>query len=232
VSPPLGWAEDDGRAEEGTPAARLLHELAKLKEPPLSLAISLDWCRLRDSLDGEGLIIEVDKDGRETRVGRCPHSRPSLSRVGRSAVFICYRREDSAGYVGRLQDQLQRKRFSVFRDLDAIALGSNFRAVCQAEIKKCDVQLIVIGRHWVTAQGPHGRRLDEPTDPVRQEIEVGLTSGIRVIPVLVDGASMPSSAELPPSIADLTLLNALELSNQWWDAAVQKLVRTLNMNRL
>jgi TIR domain len=230
VSPPLGWADEDGKAHEGTPAARLLQELARLQDPPLSLVVSLDWCRLRDSLDGEGLIIEVDKSNRETRVDRCPYIRPSQSPVRRSAVFICYRREDSAGHVGRLQDYLQRKHFSVFRDLDAITPGADFRAVCQAEIRKCDAQLVVIGRHWVTAQGPRGRRLDDPTDLVRQEIEIGLSIDIRVIPVLVDGATMPSRAELPPSITELTSLNALELPNQWWDAAAQMLAKTLNMN--
>ena len=231
VSPPLGWAEHDGSAQEGTPAARLLQELARLQEPPLSLRVSLDWCRLRDSLDGEGLVIEVDKDDRETRVGRCPHSRLSRPPVRRTAIFICYRREDSAGYVGRLEDYLHRKHFSVFRDLNAIAPGADFHAVSQTEISKCDAQLVVIGRHWITAHGSYGRRLDDPNDLVRQEIEIGLTSGVRVIPVLVDGASMPSRAELPPSIAELTSLNALELPSQWWDAAVQKLVRTLNTNR-
>lgn len=227
VSPPLGWADEDGKASEGTPAARLLQELTRLQEPPLGLGVSLDWCRLRDSLDGEGLVIEVDKSNRDTRVGRCPHDRPSQSRVRRTAVFICYRREDSAGHVGRLQDHLQRKHIFVFRDLDAIALGTDFRTVCKAEITKCDAQLVVIGRHWANAQGPHGRRLDDPADLVRQEIEVGLSTGIRVIPVLVDGATMPPRAELPPSIAELTSLNALELSYQWWDSAVRKLVRAL-----
>ena len=231
VSPPLGWAEHDGKAKEGTPADRLLKELARLQEPPLSLGVSLDWCRLRDSLDGEGLIIEVDKNDRETRIGRCLHSRPSQSPLQQPTVFICYRREDSAGYVGRLQDYLRRNHFNVFRDLDAIAPGADFRAVCETEIKKCDIQLVVIGRNWLAVQGSRGRRLDEPTDLVRLEIEIGLASGIRMIPVLVDGALMPSTAELPPSIAKLTALNALELPNQWWNDAVRKLVRTLNVSR-
>lgn len=227
VSPPLGWGDEDGKANEGTPAAQLLQELAKLQDPPLNLEVSLDWCRLRDHLDGEGLIVEVDKNNRDTRVDRCPYNRPLQPPIHRPAVFICYRREDSAGHVGRLQDYLQRRHFSVFRDLDAIELGANFRAACQAEIAKCDAQLVVIGRHWVAAEGPRGRRLDDPTDLVRQEIEIGLSTGIRVIPVLVDGATMPSRDELPPSITELTSLNALELTNQWWDVAVRKLVKNI-----
>jgi hypothetical protein len=231
ASPPLGWAEDDGRAKEGTSAALLLRELAGLQQPPLGLEVSLDWCRLRDSLDGEGLIIEVDRDDRETRVGRCPHSHPSKSPVQQPTVFICYRREDSAGHVGRLHDYLKRKNFHVFRDIDAIEPGADFRLVCQTEIRKCDVQLVVIGCHWVAARGPRGRRLDDPTDFVRQEIEIGLASSIKVIPILVNGALMPSGAELPPSIAELTALAALELPDQWWNAAVEKLARTLSTDR-
>ena len=80
-------------------------------------------------------------------------------------VFLCYRREDSGGYAGRIQDQLAQALGSdvLFMDVDAIPLGANFVRVLHYEVAKCDVLLAVIGRNWIDARDEHGnRRLENP----------------------------------------------------------------------
>ncbi len=72
--------------------------------------------------------------------------------------------------------------------------------------------LAVIGPHWLAAEGDAGRRLDDPQDWVRLEIEAALKRGVRVIPVQIDGARMPAAAELPPSLRDLVRRQAVVLS--------------------
>ncbi|MGZ5373567.1 MAG: glycerophosphodiester phosphodiesterase family protein [Aeromicrobium sp.] len=129
-------------------------------------------------------------------------------------IFISYRRQDSAYPAGWLFDHLA-ERFGpeqVFKDVDSIELGDDFVEVITNAVVSCDVLLALIGRKWLRAGGPGGRRLDDPNDFVRIEIEVALERGVLLIPILVDGATMPRSDQLPPSIAPLTRHQALELS--------------------
>ncbi len=115
-------------------------------------------------------------------------------------VFISYRREDSGGYAGRIYDRLTSRlgRENVFFDVDAIPPGRDFVDVLSDRVGKCDALLAVIGKHWVaSADGQNRRRLDDPSDFVRIEIEAALQRDVPVIPVLVDGAPMPQSGELP-----------------------------------
>ena len=80
-------------------------------------------------------------------------------------------------------------------------------------VGSCDVLLALIGDEWLTVTDEHGRRrLDDPDDFARLELEAALARNIRVIPVLVDGARMPRADELPPSLAPLAGRQALQLS--------------------
>ena len=88
-------------------------------------------------------------------------------------VFISYRRDDSAGQAGRIQDRLEREfgRDLLFMDVDAIPLGMNFVKVLHEEVAKCGVLLAVIGPNWLELRDEAGnRRLDNPNDFVRIEI--------------------------------------------------------------
>src|SRR5215472_11119027 len=102
-------------------------------------------------------------------------------------IFISYRREDTEYAVGWLFDRLV-LHFSeqqVFKDIDTIQPGDDFREVITAAVASCDVLLVLIGDRWVTATGEGGqRRLDHPEDLVRLEIQAALARNIRVIPVL------------------------------------------------
>jgi hypothetical protein len=148
-----------------------------------------------------------------------------------SGVFINYRREDSGGHAGFLYDRL-RQRYGpdrVFRDIDAIAPGVDYAQRIDAAIGACDAVVVLIGRDWLEARGPDGqRRLDDPDDVLRREIAAALARDILVLPVLVEGAIMPSERELPSDIAPLARRNALELSDTRWDYDVGRLQQALD----
>ncbi len=129
-----------------------------------------------------------------------------------SKVLISYRREDSAHVTGRIYDRLVQQfgRTAVFKDVDSIPLGIDFRTYLDQQVAKCDVFLAVIGRHWMKPQGQKGKsRLADPADFVRLEIEAALKRQIPVIPVLVEGASIPSVDRLPTSLQGLSYRNGI-----------------------
>jgi TIR domain len=149
--------------------------------------------------------------------------------VGR--VFMSYRREDAAYPAGWLFDRLTSHfgKDQVFRDVNSIQLGDDFAEVISAAIASCDVLLALIGGRWLTITGQDGRRrLDDPSDFVRLEIEAALTREVRVIPILVEGGTMPSASELPPSMARLGRLQAFELSPYRFAADTQQLLGVLD----
>ena len=124
----------------------------------------------------------------------------------RGSIFISYRRSDSIGDTGRIYDYLERHfgRERVFKDVDSIPLGVNFRDYLDQEVGRCQVLIAVIGPTWLTVTGDDGhRRLDSPTDFVRLEIESALTQKIPVIPLLVNDSTMPKAAELPEGLKAL-----------------------------
>jgi TIR domain len=145
-------------------------------------------------------------------------------------IFISYRRAETAYPSGWLFDRLA-ARFDegeVFKDVDSIELGDDFIDVITAAVASCDVLLALIGDRWLTLTDEHGRRrIDDPKDFVRLEIEAALTRNVRVIPVLVDGAKMPSAAELPPTLAALSRRQALELSPSRFDSDLGRLLKVL-----
>jgi len=146
-------------------------------------------------------------------------------------IFISYRREETAYPAGWLFDRLADHlgRGQVFKDVDSIQLGDDFVEVITRAVGSCDVLLALIGDEWLTITDQHGRRrLDNPADFVRLEIEAALARHVRVIPILVDGARMPRTDELPPSLAALVRRQALELSPTRFDFDTSRLLRVLD----
>jgi len=147
-----------------------------------------------------------------------------------SGIFISYRRDDSAPYAGRLCDRLGSEFGAerVFMDVDDIPPGTDFSAHIGAKIGGCDALLAVIGKQWLTARNTEGQlRLSDPNDLVSHEIALALERGILVIPVLVEGASMPKAAELRQDLKPLARRNAVTLSDQDFHGDVVKLIKTL-----
>ena len=147
-----------------------------------------------------------------------------------SGIFISYRREDTIAYAGRLYDRLV-ARFGaerVFMDIDTLGLGVDFVEELRRTVASCDVLLAVIGRLWLDAKDEEGRRrLDDPEDFVRTEISAALARNVRVIPVLVNGSTMPRSADLPEVINGLARRNAIDLPDLHWSQTVTTLIAAL-----
>jgi TIR domain len=145
-------------------------------------------------------------------------------------VFLSYRREDSAGYAGRVQDRLAQEfgRDLLFMDVDTVPLGVNFVTILHNEVAKCEVLLAVIGAHWLDARDDAGnRRLDDPHDFVRIEIGAALQRNIPVIPILLDGAKVPKATQLPKDLEELSLRNGLDVRHASFHNDIDKLVRSL-----
>ncbi len=146
-----------------------------------------------------------------------------------AGIFISYRREDSPGHAGRIFDRL-RSRFGsdvVFMDVAAIEAGVDFVDVLHKAVGSCDALLAVIGPQWLSATSDGKRRLDDPHDFVRIEIAGALQRNVRVLPVLVDGARLPSTAGLPTDLQGLTRRQAIELRDARWDDDIDRLVEGL-----
>jgi hypothetical protein len=147
-------------------------------------------------------------------------------------IFISYRREETAYPAAWLFDRLADRYGGrqVFKDVDSIQLGDDFVEVITRAVGSCDVLLALIGDDWLTITDEHGRRrLDDPDDFVRLEIEAALTRRVRVIPILVDGAQMPRADELPDSLVRLGRRQALELSPTRFEADTSRLLKVLDM---
>lgn len=133
------------------------------------------------------------------------------------SVFFCYRRSDSEEVVDRVYETLEGdlSREALFRDIHDIEAGFDFTAVVQKRLTDCLVVLIFIGRDWITVQTKDGRaRLSDESDPVRLEVLTALSLPfVRVIPVLVKRAEMPSEDVLPPELKQLSKLNALRVGS-------------------
>lgn len=144
------------------------------------------------------------------------------------SVFISYRRDDSQDVTDRIYDYLVERfnKNNIFMDIDAIPLGVDFQEHIAQEVQSCDLVLVIIGRDWLNARDKEGnRRLDNPGDFVRIEIESALTRDIPVIPVLIRDAGMPTKAKLPRSLQSLTHRNAIAVrSGQDFRTDISRLI--------
>jgi hypothetical protein len=148
-----------------------------------------------------------------------------------SGIFISYRRDDSGGYAGRLFDILSTHfgRDHTYMDLDTIQGGDNFAAVIDEKLRQSDALLAIIGEQWLTIAGQDGRRrLEAPGDFVRLEIAKALERKVRVIPVLVGGATMPRQEDLPAELRPLALHQAMDLRDAHFHADADLLINLLD----
>jgi hypothetical protein len=201
--------------------------------PPLYML----WRRLSRK-NGRDRIADPARTG--TRPSTVPRTvaKPQAAKVPRSpgsGVFISYRRDDKRDFARSLYERLARHLGDqqVFMDVDSIDLGVDFTEVVNQRLAQCSVMLVVIGKGWIDCVDSTGRRrLDNPDDLVRLEVETALARpGVRVIPILVDGAKAPESTELPGSLASLARRNALIMTHENFTAdfgrlftAVQKVI--------
>jgi hypothetical protein len=146
-------------------------------------------------------------------------------------VFISYRRDDAAGYAGRLEEALERRfgRGSVFRDVLDIPPGADFAAAIRARLAQAQAVVVLIGPRWAGGNEPGARRIDDPADFVRLEVVLALESGVPVLPLLLPGATLPAEALLPLPLQPLLRRQALGLSDAHWDADMNRLALAIGL---
>jgi hypothetical protein len=156
---------------------------------------------------------------------------PARQEQGSQSIFISYRRDDSREITGRICDRLIGKfgRETVFRDVDSIPAGKDFREHINKTIGNCRVVVAIIGTNWLEARNRHGEpRLGLPNDPLSVEIETALEREIPIIPVLVKGAVMPDPSDLPERLKPLAYHNAVIIPREpYFHAGVDRLIDEL-----
>jgi tetratricopeptide (TPR) repeat protein len=147
-----------------------------------------------------------------------------------AGVFLSYRRNDSAGWAGRIHDSLVLRYGAdgVWQDVDDLTVGSDYLPQILDNIAEADAVLIVIGPHWLDERAPDGTpRLAEPSDVLRTEIAHALKRKSGVIPTLVGGAKMPDAKDLPRNIAPLVKRNGIAIFDADWASSMQRLFQKL-----
>jgi hypothetical protein len=142
---------------------------------------------------------------------------------------MSYRRDDTAALAGRINDHFVSRfgKRAVFFDVDSISPSQDFVQVIIDSVGRCNALIVVIGPQWLNYTNKNQRRIDDPTDFVRIEVETALELGIPVFPVLADQCKMPSADDLPVSIRKLAQLQAVEVSNGRFGSDVDRLLRAL-----
>jgi hypothetical protein len=150
---------------------------------------------------------------------------------GPRRIFLSYRHEETEWQASWLTETLN-TRFGegvVFKDVDSIQPGDDFVEAITDAVGACEVLLALIGSQWLTMTGQdERRRLEDPTDFLRLEIEAALKRNVRVIPILVQGARMPRADELPASLAMLARRQAIELGPRRFRSDAEPLLKVLD----
>jgi formylglycine-generating enzyme required for sulfatase activity len=145
-------------------------------------------------------------------------------------IAISYRRTDS-DIAGRIFDRLVQRygKDSVFRDIDNIPFGIDFREGVNDALRGTDALIAIVGPNW-RGRGERGKaRINDANDPVRIEVETALQRNILVIPALVGGARMPEPTDLPDSLQDFSFCNAANIdSGRNFDTDVERLMRSMD----
>jgi TIR domain-containing protein len=147
-------------------------------------------------------------------------------------IFISYRRGDDPGSAGRLLDALKLAfdADQLFIDVDNIEPGLDFIQVIHERVAQSDILLAVIGKYWCDAREADGsRRLDNPSDIVRIEIESALSQKKRVIPVLVGDTKIPPPDSLPESLRPLSRRNAVQIRHERFGDDTARLTAALKI---
>jgi hypothetical protein len=141
-------------------------------------------------------------------------------------IFLSYRRGDTQHFTGRLAEMLRHTRgiTEIFLDVDSIGAGENFEDRIRAALAQSTVCLVIIGPDWLGAVPGGVPRIMGERDFVRLEVRAVLGSRCRILPVLADGATMPSPEQLPPELQPLSSLNALAVRHGAFERDVAHLV--------
>jgi len=130
-------------------------------------------------------------------------------------IVISYRRVDTEAIAGRIRDRLAEYYSSdhIFMDIDSIPFGTDYRTHIREALVSSDILLAIMGPEWAGSESAGSMRIKDTGDPVRIEIETAIEACIPLLPVLVAGAKMPKTENLPSSLEALPFFNAAEVAS-------------------
>ena len=205
TAPPLGVSPADSPVAESRSASKFSASTILAVLLVLGVAIFVIFTQVLQKRNGTSAAIAKP-------VSRLPSAPPGPPASSKS-VFISYRRLDSADITGRIYDRLAQHfgKTSIFKDVDSIPLGIDFRKHLQNSVGQCSVLLIIIGKNWLTPAENGSPRINDVKDHLRIELETALQRDIPIIPVLVQGATVPEESALPSSLGSLAYRNGIEV---------------------
>ncbi len=148
-------------------------------------------------------------------------------------LFISYRRSDTGGDAGRLNDTLIQLLGpdATFFDLNSIVPGKDFEVELKQALSQTTVLLALIGPEWEAAPDPlHQSRLHDVKDYVRMELLAALQRDVPIVPVLLNRSSVPSDAGLPEALRPITKKQAFEIRRDRWADDVLALLKKLDID--
>ena len=149
-------------------------------------------------------------------------------------IFIAYRRDDSQGFARSIHDRLALHygQDSVFRDINDIEPGTPWEESIDEALGSCEVFVLLIGPRWLNATDEEGnRRLDNPQDRHRREIETAVARKIRMFVALMEDAHMPSRKQLPANadrLQKVPSLHALRIADHAFDYGIAELISSID----
>jgi hypothetical protein len=208
-------SRDEATQSEGEDRERTLWE--ELVAPTPRLEAALRTLDVDDELDLVPYLTLAD-------VGpSAVHVSDEVAGARDASVYISYRPKDSAGAARAIADGLSDLGWTVRMDV-SIPSGADVRDFPRRSVEEADVVLVIIGRNWLdVGAGYDTPRLADAVDRVRVELEAALSSDKLVIPVLVDGATMPSPSELPAAVSELAYRNGVTVPSDYFAEAVARL---------
>lgn len=146
-----------------------------------------------------------------------------------TSVFISYRRADTPAWAGRIADRLTQSLGAdqVFIDIDSLNLGEDFTERIESVIPEMDFVLVIIGPAWISERADGQPRIFDRDDPIRFEVATALRAGVAIVPILVDGAHMPTASSLPPDLQPIPRMHGVRLSPEGFSPQVEQLVADL-----
>jgi len=221
---------DTDAADVGIPVSKLIDLDFGSRQEAFRRRVQDSGLRTQLFADPATLGQMVERSLRELARMRRRTASVSTPRDEGGGIFISYRRQESGHFAGRLSDRLADSFGAnrVFMDVDTIRPGVDFAEAISRAVETSNVLLAIIGPHWLATMDEQGRRrLDDPDDIVRLEIEAALARDVRIIPILVDDAAMPRRQDLPESLTDLVRLNAFVARHESFRNDAERLVAEL-----
>jgi uncharacterized protein YecT (DUF1311 family) len=147
-------------------------------------------------------------------------------------IFINYRRSINLKDAQLLHAALCRRfgQSRVFLDVSGLDGGDHWLHTLEKQVDASSAMVSLIGKNWADVADETGqRRLDNPNDFVRFEIARAFSREMPVLPVLIDGATMPDISRLPSHLAPLTFSQAMLLREESFDDDAKRIAERLKL---